>query len=127
MYLPEGYKSNRVAVILSFSLLIALLIYGVFTNIRNERAFSGETRFTIGTTTRIYFSTSGRVLEYEYKYAGKTYNESSTYAYDAKVPGGKYYIRVSVSDPGLSKIFLNKPVPSHIIESPPEGWAEIPK
>ena len=105
--------------------VIPIIIYGIASGIIEDQELSKYGRYTIGTTISFYLTAKGgRNIWYEYSVGGVKYKGASPYRLDAKVPGGRYYVKFSKINPEVSEIFLDKPVPKHIKEAPESGWGK---
>jgi uncharacterized protein YxeA len=124
---PEDYKPSRPAVIISIIVLSIFSIYVVKTILERKDAFSSGVRYTIGYTTEIYFTTSGRSIKYRYKVDGVEHTGNTPYAYNSQVPNGRYWVKFSIDKPNISTIYQDRPVSSTIKELPPNGLLSIPK
>lgn len=122
---PENYEPKRFHVIISVIILSAFSVYTIKTIIEREEAFASGARFTIGYTTEFYMTTSGRHIKYSYWVNGVEYVGSASYGYNSKVPGGRYWVKFSVKNPEISKIYQNKPVTIDIKTVPPDGVKSI--
>ena len=118
---PENYLPSRPLVIISVILLSFLSIYAIKTVLERRNAFSSGARYTIGYTTEIYFTTSGRSIRYRYEVNGAEYTGSSPYAYNSEVPNGRYWVKFAVAKPDISSIYQDKPVPQTVKAVPPDG------
>ena len=119
---PEGYIPSKLVVVVSPIILGSFLIYEIYASIKYYRAFSGEVRYTIGTTTKRYIQSSGREINYTYYIKDSVYKGHAGYAYQSQVPGGKYWVKYSVEYPDVSEIYQNMPVPACIDTLPPNGF-----
>lgn len=119
--LPENYEPKRSHVVISMILLSVFLVYGAKIFIERRNAFSSGARYTIGYTTEIYFTTSGRSINYRYEVDGIEYQGIAGYAYNSKVPNGRYWVKFSKAKPGISSIYQDQPVPLDVKSVPPDG------
>lgn len=124
--LPKDYEPSRPVVIVSVIILLAFLVYVIITSFDRKEAFSSGARFTIGYTSEFYLTTSGRHIKYTYQVNGVEYVGSASYAYNSKVPNGRYWVKFSVKKPEISTIYQNRPVSKEIKEAPSKGWEEPP-
>lgn len=125
--LPENYKPSKAITIISVIILVAFSVYMFKTVQERKAAFSTGTRYTIGYTTEMYFTTSGRNIRYRYEVDGKEYKGNAGYAYKSQVPNGRYWVKFSIDKPNISIIYQNRPVPVEIDSVKPEGLIVIPK
>ncbi len=119
---PEGYQPSKAVVIISSIFLGTLLVYFIYLQTKRYVAFSGEVRYTIAITTKRYMTSSGRDVDYTYRVNDVTHEGVATYAYESKVPNGKYWIKYSVKYPEISEIYQNMPIPACIDTLPPNGF-----
>lgn len=125
--LPKDYQPTRPVVIISVIILLASLVYGIKINLNRTEAFSSGARFTVGYTTEFYLTTSGRNIKYHYQVNGVDYVGSASYAYNSKVPNGRYWVKFSEEKPEISRIYQNKPVLIDITSVPSNGVNSIIK
>ena len=114
-------KANKVAKYVIVVVILVPIIIAVNRNI--SRKFNAK--YTIGVTTG---SEGGGWVGYSYRVNDVEYDgtrRSLKFSPDKK--GGRYFVQFSSKSPKTSTILWDQPVPDHIIETPPEGWAEIPK
>jgi hypothetical protein len=105
---------------------LAFSIYTVKTILERKEAFSSGVRYTIGYTTEMYLTISGRSIKYRYQVGVVEYTGNASYAYNSKVPDGRYWVKFSVAKPSISSIYQDKPVPLSITV-PAEGVDSIIK
>lgn len=107
--------------ILAFGILLASYLLNRDHN--NELKLHG--RYTVATTLNFTITAkSGRGVSYDYYYNNVQYTGISKYGHEAKVPGGRYLLKFSTVDPSINEIYLNQPIPEHIV-SPVLGWKNI--
>jgi len=118
-------RRNKVKTIIYGVLLSAFLLTGYLLSRNDANELKLKGRYTVATTLRFTLTTkSGRGVAYEFYYNDVRYTSSSGYVYEAKVPGGRYLVRFSSEDPSVNDIYLNQPIPEHIV-SPMSGWKSI--
>lgn len=116
------FKSIHVVLLLSIILFIAFILV-------RRTWFLRDHRFTIGLTTGTESASKmGTYVVFKYRVGDIDYMGSKPLeGYRPIAKGGRYYVMFSVADPETENILWDQPVPDHITEAPPEGWAEIPK
>lgn len=125
--LPKEYQPSRAVLIICVIFLSALFIYGLMNFIERRSAFSSGARYTVAHTTEMYVTTSGRSIRYCYKVDGIEHTGNSPYAYNSKVPNGRYWVKFSVAKPSISTIYQDRPVSLTMKEVPPNGFRSIPR
>ena len=119
--LPENYKPKKSQFKISLVFILSFAAYLIVTSVKEDNAFSGGSRYTIGLVTGTYNTTSGRSVRYKYKVRGVTYEGSSGYKYDCEVPA-RYWVEFAYDDPNYSKIYLDKQVTDSIKSIPVDGY-----
>lgn len=114
-------RANSIA---KYSLIFILLIPVVLAVTRNlSRKLNAK--YTIGITTA---SEGGGWVGYKYFINGVEFDGTQkSLKFSPDKNKGRYYVQFSSKSPDVSTILWDQPVPDHITEAPPEGWAEIPK
>ena len=122
-------KKIKLSYIIHFLGIIGILII-IFISFRNYYDLKWNSRYTIGITKQpIGTARSGVNVEYRYKvknveYVGFTHYDDNDLLI---IPNGKYFVLFSSENPENSRMLIHNPVSEKIIESPNEGWSELPK
>jgi len=103
------------------AILILLIGYIIYLNLKHNNELDKYGRYTIGTTLGFTLSKDGREVEFIFETDGKLYKSSTRYIHDAKVPRGRYLVKFSHKDPSICEIYLSKPV-AKSITPPTSGW-----
>lgn len=105
-----------------------LFIFLISRNIYNHYSLRSSHRFTIGIVEAIEINSKGGFsVHFSYNVFLKELNGSTiVYQFDKSLVGSKFYVRFSTSNHKNCEILLEKRVPTHIKEAPPEGWKKIP-
>lgn len=115
-------KRNKIKTIVYSVVLIAILLIGYFVSKNDAKELKLKGRYTVATTLSFTLTPkSGRGVFYEFYYDNTRYTSNSGYAFDATVPGGRYLVKFSSKDPSINDIYLNQPIPDHIV-APKLGW-----
>ena len=104
--------------------LVLIVGYSVYLNRESDRILSQDGRYTVGTTLRYVISPNGREVVYEFQVLGQTFQAFAGNFDGPKVPGGRYLVKFSSSDPNVCEIFFTQPIPLSIIP-PNNGWGSI--
>lgn len=117
--------------IIVFTAFIIFIAYkeDEFKELDKER--KQHTRYTIGITTKERHNprSSSKAIYFRYCYQDTTYTNFELVGWldnSVLTDGGRYYVEFSYLNPGNSKMFFDRPVPSHIMNPPYTGWASIP-
>ncbi|MBX2897720.1 MAG: hypothetical protein KF763_19925 [Cyclobacteriaceae bacterium] len=109
--------------ILVFSFVILWIIKIGYDDFR----LSNDQRFTIGSTLGWKRTGKGPVIAYRFSVNNKSYENNASAGKDTvDVDSGRYFVRFLPSDPTVSRVMWDSPVPACIGEPPPNGWADIP-
>lgn len=120
----EFNNPKAIGGILIFVLLISWMGYMSYKKIQ----LSKDHRYTVGHTMNGRSTHKGYTIDYYFIVSEKRY-EASRYPENKVINerDGRYFLEFLPSDPTVNRILWDQPVPDHITEAPPEGWAEIPK
>ncbi|UII26175.1 hypothetical protein LVD15_23190 [Fulvivirga maritima] len=103
-----------------------MLLFGWYKGYVKRKSIRSYPAYTIGITPRLYLTAKGgRSVAYTYVVNGVEYKSSTSYAYEAKVPGGRYLVKFSYERPNNSQIYLDYELPEHL-KIPEKGWAKPP-
>jgi len=118
-------RRNKIKTIVGITLIFALLLASYFINREHNDELKIHGRYTVATTLKFTLvAKGGRGVSYEFYFNNVRYSGISDYLYDAKVPNGRYLLKFSSEDPLINDIYLNQPIPEHIVP-PRSGWKNI--
>lgn len=127
-------KNNLTKIIgipLFLLLIVGIIIYTQYWEKKFETEdviyFVGTIQdYTIGAKTSPSF-------DYDYFAFGEKYS-GNKFVSVKRLPkplksyiGKRYYVKVLPDHPKVSRLMLDKPVPSHIKKAPTKGWEKIPR
>ena len=134
-YKPGTKELHKEKLILSVSLLIFLVIFGIYGSKKNKEKTqerNSNARYTIGTTINTYKNIRSSYATIKYRF---TVNLSKIVEFEKiphdlngkiKVQEGRYYVQFSKLNPRNCQLLLEYPVPDSIKNFPQEGWDFIP-
>lgn len=90
------------------------ILMGIFSSYASIQTYGIEYDYEIVTGVTIGLGVPSRghyKVKYTYNYDGKNYeNDGNKYNFNVIYPNGKYEVRVSKTDPSLSRIDFSKPL-----------------
>lgn len=120
----ELNKLNAWGGIIAFAIILAWIGISVLDNIKISRNY----RYTIAATVGWTRTAKGPFVNYKFFVNGKNFESSAPAGKDTLIlEGGRYFVKFLPTDPNVSIIIWNKPVPSYIKDPPMEGWVKIPE
>jgi len=109
-------------------LFFVILIIWFLEPIYDDYQISNNHRFTIGITTGWTRTGKGPIVNYRFSVYRKDFeNNAPSGRATIELEGGRYFVKFLSSDPTISRIIWDMPVPSNITEAPIDGWNEILK
>ena len=117
------------AVIVAGALALSFYSNKKLDRLRREREAHGV--FVVGTALAESNNLKGALLvDFTYSFAGRVYSNSM--ATDRWLDAGRdvrrrrFYVRLSLLDPGNAELLFDHPVPDSVVGSPDSGWARMP-
>jgi hypothetical protein len=116
-------KLKNFGSILFFTFLTVVL----FKIFYDDYRISSNHKYCIGITKGWKRTGKGPTVYFEYTIGGEVFKSSAKSGKDTVILNdGKYFVKFLPSDPSVSRIMWDKPVPACIGGSPSDGWTKIP-
>lgn len=114
----------------------ALIAFGVGMYFNNQRLDKltaqrkKNARYTVGITTKVFISKSGRDwVEYYFYFGFNKYNGRNSWngsSFTLPKNGSKYIVEFDSTNPSNAKILFNLPVTDDLKQIPDDGWTHLP-